>query len=112
MIKYKRGIITLSSKDLELFLIAKKLSGIKSNEKFLEHCVRKWMINSLLDKREFNFRSDGRIEWVCKHGIGHTVWVPKLKNKKEEKVWWVHTCDGCCKSKEIKDLIKFIKEAF
>ena len=42
-----------------------------------------------------NIRSDGRREWICEHGIGHTVGVPEGKKNDEE--WWVHGCDGCCK---------------
>lgn len=39
--------------------------------------------------KEFQYRMDGRIEWVCEHGIGHTVWFPKGLDDR-------HTCDGCC----------------
>ena len=39
---------------------------------------------------EFQRRLDGRIEWVCEHGIGHTVWFPEGFDDR-------HTCDGCCK---------------
>ena len=39
-------------------------------------------------------RMDGRIEWICKHGIGHTIKVPKEYEKL--KAWWSHGCDGCC----------------
>jgi hypothetical protein len=38
---------------------------------------------------EFHFRADGRLEWVCEHGVGHTVWFPKGSDA-------VHGCDGCC----------------
>lgn len=44
---------------------------------------------------ECAFRSDGRLEWICPHGIGHTVQVPA--KYKDDKSWWVHGCDGCCK---------------
>ena len=45
-------------------------------------------------------RIDGRIEWICKHGIGHTIFAPKTQGK-----WgYVHGCDGCCK--EIKKKVK------
>lgn len=49
-----------------------------------------------LDKPSYllNKRSDGRYEWLCKHGIGHTVSVPKEHAK--DKSWWEHGCDGCC----------------
>jgi hypothetical protein len=39
-------------------------------------------------------RADGRIEWICEHGVGHTIEVPKQFI--EDESWWVHTCDGCC----------------
>ena len=38
---------------------------------------------------EFRVRLNGKIEWVCEHGIGHTVWYPKGSDG-------VHACDGCC----------------
>ena len=34
----------------------------------------------------FQQKEDGRIEWVCKHGIGHTVYGNDM----------THCCDGCC----------------
>jgi len=43
-----------------------------------------------LSEKEFLYRADGRIEWICKHGIGHTVFYPRGSND-------VHGCDGCCK---------------
>lgn len=43
---------------------------------------------------KFIHRSDGRIERVCKHGVGHPltrVWRGEYQN------WMgVHGCDGCC----------------
>jgi len=35
---------------------------------------------------EFTKRLDGRIEWVCDHGVGHTVYPDGE----------LHCCDGCC----------------
>jgi hypothetical protein len=35
-------------------------------------------------------RMDGRIEWLCEHGVGHTVWFPRGSDS-------VHGCDGCCR---------------
>lgn len=43
-----------------------------------------------LSEEEFLRRGDGRIEWICEHGVGHTVWYPKDSDS-------VHGCDGCCK---------------
>ena len=34
-------------------------------------------------------RADGRIEWHCEHGVGHTVWYPKGSDD-------THGCCGCC----------------
>ena len=36
---------------------------------------------------EFLRRTDGRIEWICEHGVGHTVWYPKGSDN-------VHGCEG------------------
>lgn len=44
---------------------------------------------------KINHRMDGKIEWICEHGIGHTIAVPKQYAK--DKWAWVHICDGCCK---------------
>jgi hypothetical protein len=38
---------------------------------------------------EFIRRLDGRIEWICEHGIGHTVCFPEGSDN-------VHGCDRCC----------------
>jgi hypothetical protein len=44
---------------------------------------------SLKDKRII-LRGDGRVEFICKHGIGHTIYYPKGSSA-------THGCDGCCK---------------
>ena len=36
-------------------------------------------------EEEFYLRADGRVEWICKHGVGHTVYG-----------YSIHGCDGCC----------------
>lgn len=41
---------------------------------------------------KFVLRLDGRIEWICDHGIGHPVWFAD----KADKAWGIHRCDGCC----------------
>ena len=41
---------------------------------------------------EFSKRLDGRIEWSCPHGVGHTVWHPVGGSG-------IHGCCGCCCSK-------------
>lgn len=46
-------------------------------------------------RKKFITRMDGRIEWICEHDIGHTIFVPK--QNKSDSSWWSHGCDGCCK---------------
>ena len=42
---------------------------------------------------ELFFRADGRIEWQCKHAVGHPVYVPEGLGM----TGWIHGCDWCCK---------------
>jgi len=39
---------------------------------------------------------DGRVEFICEHGCGHTIHIPSGISKKDEWAWWSHGCDGCC----------------
>ena len=49
---------------------------------------------------EFYKRLDGRIEWICEHGVGHTVWHPEGLDAS-------HGCDGCCNNlKEVTMILK------
>ena len=48
----------------------------------------------------FCHRVDGRIEAVCKHGIGHTIDAPKVYKK--QRHWQRHGCDGCCTKEFVK----------
>ena len=50
-------------------------------------------------------REDGRVEWTCKHGIGHTIAIPyklvtlvreRINRKGEQDAQFSHGCDGCC----------------
>ena len=48
-------------------------------------------------EKEFIRRLDGRIEWQCKHGCGHTVWAPKIKQDNGTYYEnYTHCCDWCC----------------
>lgn len=38
-------------------------------------------------------REDGRVERICEHGIGHTIYAPISQGK----AGFIHGCDGCCK---------------
>jgi hypothetical protein len=48
------------------------------------------LLDSIIPNRDWGQRLDGRIEWYCKHGIGHTIWWPGDDNNS------IHGCDGCC----------------
>jgi hypothetical protein len=51
-------------------------------------------------------RGDGRVEWVCKHGVGHTIYNPND--------WgafaMVHGCDGCCGTNVYVDVLPIEEE--
>ena len=48
---------------------------------------------------DYQIREDGRVEWVCPHGVGHTV--SHIDPAKLEVSWiWIHGCDGCCPLKD------------
>lgn len=57
---------------------------------------------------------DGRIEWMCEHGIGHTIMIPNVKAEEDSTLkdtrdaWFLHGCDGCCSAKYVKARIKNI----
>ncbi|MFW6046329.1 MAG: hypothetical protein ACOCP4_00800 [Candidatus Woesearchaeota archaeon] len=42
-----------------------------------------------VDVNELQWRNDRRVEWVCEHGVGHTLW--SLHGD------YIHGCDGCCR---------------
>ena len=45
-----------------------------------------------IDQKNLNYRVDGRIEWICEHGVGHTVYNPMDWGEYSMG----HGCDGCC----------------
>lgn len=58
----------------------------------------------------FNIRMDGRIEFVCKHGVGHTIWVPVSSRDKNTAIFYTHTCDSCCSNPVIRSIKNDIKD--
>ena len=46
--------------------------------------------NPDIKEDQLNLRADGRVEWICEHGVGHTIYS---RNNHYE-----HGCDGCCKN--------------
>lgn len=75
----------IEEKIIEEFL--KRNPKIKIMEEFLK-------LNPNVNARELLWRMDGRLEWVCEHGVGHTVYEPSGKG-------FIHGCDGCCDKVEI-----------
>ncbi len=51
-------------------------------------------------------RGDGRVEWVCGHGVGHTIAVPKGS----DKTFWIHCCDGCEEGITDQDIKRMIEK--
>jgi hypothetical protein len=47
-----------------------------------------------MKKIKITTRADGRKEWTCKHGVGHTIFVPEIY--RDQEAWWMHGCCGCC----------------
>lgn len=46
---------------------------------------------------KINARSDGRVELVCQHGVGHPSSMLTEARGVEWAEWMgVHGCDGCC----------------
>ena len=45
------------------------------------------------------YRMDGRVEWKCEHGVGHTVYYPEGSDD-------THGCDGCCGKSDEFTMIK------
>jgi len=53
------------------------------------------------NKKDTVIRRDGRMEWICEHGVGHTYSAPE----RLIKYGYIHSCDGCChKSPRFKEL--------
>ena len=46
-----------------------------------------------IKKEDLRLRADGRIEWICKDGIGHTIYAPNGN--------YVHGCNGNCRELRI-----------
>lgn len=60
----------------------------KEAEQFFDNKIKEVAREYNVDVNELQWRYDRRIEWVCEHGVGHTIWSPEGD--------FVHGCDGCC----------------
>ena len=47
-------------------------------------------LNPGIKYEDLQWRMDGRLEWICEHGCGHTVY----SNNSD----FVHGCCGCCEN--------------
>ncbi len=59
-------------------------------------------------RKDLLVRGDGRVEWLCEHGVGHTIALPGKAvreiiqrdefdgRKASVDAWFSHGCDGCC----------------
>jgi len=67
-------------------------TGKATEELYCDKC--KPIIKIIQESKEgrINLRGDGRVEWVCDHGVGHTIYNPNDLGKYS----MVHGCDGCC----------------
>lgn len=54
--------------------------------------------------KNLNKRADGRIEWVCPHGVGHTIHAPS-----DGKWAYVHGCDGCCANRDVYRILEELR---
>lgn len=58
---------------------------------FDEKVIKEFLkLNPKIKEEELLWRADGRLEWLCKHDIRHTVYAPKGD-------YPAYTCDSCCK---------------
>ena len=58
-------------------------SSVAIEDKFLK-------LNPDVKREKLTWRLDGRLEWRCKDGVGHTIFSPKEND-------YTHGCDGCCR---------------
>ncbi len=50
-------------------------------------------VNPKVKNEDLLWRADGRLEYICEHNCGHTIYSPRED--------FIHGCDGCCESIEI-----------
>ncbi len=64
-----------------------------NREEIIEKFLR---LNPLVKIERLLWRADGRLEWLCKHNVGHTVYAPDD--------CFVHGCDRCCLKEKIREV--------
>ena len=84
------------------------MNEIRKREKFKD-LKFKALLTFLKDNPKINPKDiksrDYRLEWICEHGIGHTIWAC---NDDELDIHsdYVHGCDGCCRHLVIDEISK------
>ena len=58
--------------------------------------------NPNIKRDELLWRGDDCLEWVCEHGVGHTIFAPYPGPN------WYHGCDGCCNKIKVSFAIEFL----
>lgn len=48
-------------------------------------------------------RASGLLEAVCPHGVGHPAKRECQHPSRQDVVWGIHGCDGCCRGQECCD---------
>lgn len=75
----------------------------------LDHLNQKEAVDFLIKQdlwKECQMRADGRVEWICNHGVGHTIWA----GRKMGKSGYTHGCDGCCSKLDLTDFAKCVED--
>lgn len=79
----------------------------RQNKKIKEKANAKLLLQE--SRRNTMLRSDGRVEWLCEHGIGHTIsipyqWIKLIRDDKlTSTIAFSHGCDGCCVGRKEND---------
>lgn len=98
----KRGSVVVDDKELRKEKL--KLKEFLDQQKLVDPRVFELIKKYNFPVQDFLVRADGRIEWTCEHGVGHTIAIPEGVEGFAESAWWTHSCDSCCqKLKEIKN---------
>lgn len=56
-----------------------------TNDKVIKRLLK---LNPQIKPEDLKWRFDGRLEWICSHKYGHTIYDPCDI--------FSHGCDGCC----------------
>lgn len=60
---------------------------LKNRKKIIDKIIK---LNPNTKPEDYGWRLDGRLEWFCEDGVGHTVYAPDG--------YFIHGCNGKCKA--------------